>query len=64
MHRDELIQILQDLDVVEARMRGLEARLTSIRDRIHRHLGGDRSGVLMNGRKPERNEPVSPECPF
>jgi len=66
---EHVAKLLSDIDDVEADMRRLESRLTSIRTRIHRDLlGGEFSRYQENGRKKANPATVSAidhdDCPF
>ncbi len=50
MHRDTILKLIQTIDAIEADMRGLENRMTSVRRQLWQHIGGERSGVQDNGR--------------
>lgn len=70
MMQDHALELLKDIDAVEAEMRSLESKLTLIRMRLHRYAGVSQrydlngSKVLSEAQKEELKRLDDATCPF
>jgi hypothetical protein len=49
MTSDSVARLLQDIDSVEADLRGLESRLTSVRERLRKWTLGENADIDVDG---------------